>query len=407
MDLCYFGTVCSWDTFNRMMEKSDSKPSTAAQLFEYNIIKGFRINRNLYGKLELNTFLPDAAFPHGSRFAWHRKRDRITEGMVSKWLPAVNLQILKQICYSVSAFFVLLFWLIRKIGVKEKCIFLYTIYMPVAMPSVLLAKLFRCPIAALVPDLPEFMFSYSRHRGFKAVFIPLFLKLSKFIQNRFDGYILLTEYMNEKVNARRRPHTIVEGMFDPENLKESMGSKPDFKAVMYAGGLNRSYGLPELIEGFRLTDGADYRLWIFGSGEMEDEIGKIAEQDSRIRFFGKRPRGEVLEYELKASLLVNIRPVENEFTRYSFPSKMMEYMASGTPVLTTALPGIPEEYLSRAFILRNFSAQGVSEKLTELLSKPDEILTEKGKEARSFILTEKNIEKQTRKILEFLNLQMI
>ena len=41
---------------------------------------------------------------------------------------------------------------------------------------------------------------------------------------------------------------------------------------------------------------------------------------------------------------MNPRPVDDEYVKYSFPSKNMEYMASGTSTLLTAIPSMPESY---------------------------------------------------------------
>ena len=41
---------------------------------------------------------------------------------------------------------------------------------------------------------------------------------------------------------------------------------------------------------------------------------------------------------------MNPRSADAEYTKYSFPSKTIEYLATGVPVVMNRLPGIPEEY---------------------------------------------------------------
>ena len=98
------------------------------------------------------------------------------------------------------------------------------------------------------------------------------------------------------------------------------------------------------------THSDDIELWLFGSGDMEKDITDYCKSDQRIKYFGMVPREKVVKFEKKAKLLVNPRPTNNEFTKYSFPSKTIEYMASGTPLLTTRLPGIPSEYFDHVFV---------------------------------------------------------
>ncbi len=75
---------------------------------------------------------------------------------------------------------------------------------------------------------------------------------------------------------------------------------------MYAGGLNKRFGLELLIDAFKEIEG-DYELWLFGSGDYESDIIKQSEIDTRIKYFGKVDREVVLGYEMKSTLLVNLR----------------------------------------------------------------------------------------------------
>ena len=118
---------------------------------------------------------------------------------------------------------------------------------------------------------------------------------------------------------------------------------------------------------------------------------------------GVAPNDVVVEEELRATLLVNPRPTNEDYTKYSFPSKNMEYMASGTPVLTTKLPGMPEEYYPYVYLLEEESAEGMAKALKEILSKPAEELAQKGAAAKKFVMEKKNNISQAKKLLDMLN----
>lgn len=171
---------------------------------------------------------------------------------------------------------------------------------------------------------------------------------------------------------------------------------------MYAGMLNKKHRIEMLIKGFMLTKG-DYELWLFGSGDFEREIQEYAKNDKRIKFFGRVNRNVVLEYEHRASLLVNIRDSKEEYTKFSFPSKTIEYMACGTPLLTTKLPGIPDEYYEYCYTLDDETVDGVNKSLENILSLPQDELLTKGKEAMNFIFSNKIAGIQGNKIIEFLS----
>ena len=117
---------------------------------------------------------------------------------------------------------------------------------------------------------------------------------------------------------------------------------------------------------------------------------------------GVVPNSEIIKAELNASLLVNPRPTHEEFTKYSFPSKNIEYMASGTPLLTTKLPGMPEEYYPYVFLIDDETTEGYFHALAEALNKTDDELFEYGAKAKSFVLDKKNNRKQARRVIELI-----
>ena len=151
-----------------------------------------------------------------------------------------------------------------------------------------------------------------------------------------------------------------------------------------------------------MADLPDTRLHIYGPGNYVPELKEIAARDERIVYGGMLLSSQVVEKEMQATLLVNPRPTHEEFVRYSFPSKTMEYMSTGTPVLTTCLPGMPEEYRPYVYLIREETPQGIARALKETLSQSDQALFDKGMAARNFILKEKNNVIQAGKILSML-----
>ena len=103
-----------------------------------------------------------------------------------------------------------------------------------------------------------------------------------------------------------------------------------------------------------------------------------------------------------STVLVNPRANNFSFTKFSFPSKIMEYMSSGTPVLAYKLDGMPDEYLNYMYIIPEHE-NGLYLALKEVLSKNDNELIEIGLKAKEFMLLHKNSKVQTKKILTMLD----
>ena len=172
---------------------------------------------------------------------------------------------------------------------------------------------------------------------------------------------------------------------------------------MYAGGLHERYGLKKLTEAFMSIHGENLRLKLYGSGPfVEDLKNRYCQEDSRVIYMGVAGNAEVVEAELSSSLLVNPRPSDEEFTKYSFPSKNIEYMASGTPLLTTKLPGMPSEYYSYVYLIEDETTEGYAAAIKQLITLPDADLLQKGHEAKSFILEKKNNYEQAKRILKLI-----
>ena len=110
----------------------------------------------------------------------------------------------------------------------------------------------------------------------------------------------------------------------------------------------------------------------------------------------------LIEYQTQATLLVNVRDPQAEYTKYSFPSKTFEYMASGTPFLTTELPGIPLEYKDYLFTIENNSVDEIKAGLDRALALSDQERQKFGADARTFVLTQKNKYIQSKKFSDFL-----
>ena len=106
--------------------------------------------------------------------------------------------------------------------------------------------------------------------------------------------------------------------------------------------------------------------------------------------------------ESQAKILVNFRSPDAELTKYSFPSKILEYIASGSLVLSTPLGGIPQEYFNYIEKVDISNKNAVIATVSRLLAMTDEEYIKKVSATQNFIASEKNYEKQCERIEELL-----
>lgn len=298
-------------------------------------------------------------------------------------------------------------WYVRNAG-EEKILIIYAIHTPFIKACVELKN--KCTsdklrIILVVPDLPEYMDSDDQSyvlRKLKAY--------NKGILNGLycdiDAFVLLSKYMVDMLPVGNKYWTVVEGIFNKEKDAVAVTEKENngLKVIFYSGTLAKRYGILNLVRAFSLLPHGNLRLEICGDGDALDEIKEFSSKDNRIIYLGQRKREEVLMLQKKATLLVNPRTPEGEFTKYSFPSKTMEYLASGTPTLLYRLPGIPNEYYKYCFSIEKSGINELSRRIDEILNMDECELKRIGKEAQKFIYEEKNPYSQARKIIELIEL---
>lgn len=279
---------------------------------------------------------------------------------------------------------------------------IYAAHGPFLMAAIAHKALRRNNLTCIVlPDLPEFMAEGGLlYRMVKSIDTAIFYRLAR----RIDYFVVLTKAMAERLNLPSSRYTVVEGIADQFTFDQPLdGSGPDRCVFMYAGTLAARYGIVDLLSAFGSVRSQRAELWICGEGDSKTRIEEAAAGDPRIRFFGQIPRDEVRKLQAVASVLVNPRRPEGEFTKYSFPSKTMEYMASGRPVLMHRLPGVPDEYHPYFMSPSDSSVAAFARAMEELACWSHDRLEEFGGRAKNFVLSEKTAFIQAGKILDMID----
>jgi glycosyltransferase involved in cell wall biosynthesis len=106
---------------------------------------------------------------------------------------------------------------------------------------------------------------------------------------------------------------------------------------VYVGRLSHQKGLPVALEALREVPEA--RLVLVGDGPEREHLQRLATTlglDGRVEFAGARPRDQVLRTVAGATALVLPSAWEN------LPHAAVEALSVGTPVVATAVGGVPE-----------------------------------------------------------------
>ncbi len=397
--ILYISSLCSDKLLDYIFKTANQKPEQAVQKFHKLVVNGFANNKDNCSVETLST-IPVVSSTH-NRKVWILGSER-NNGIKYNYVPTININRVKNLVVFIYSFFKIWWWCIFKLG-KERVLVCDVLNISISLASVLAAKLSFTKRITIITDLPGLIVTNKTKT--KKIASTGFHSIFSYMVSNFNGYVLLTKQMNAVVNKKERPFMIMEGLVDMnmQSSKNDLKLKSEEKIIIYAGGLYEKYGVKNLIEAFKMTTDPLARLHLYGTGEMVENMNAHIGNDDRIVFKGMLPNNVVVQDQLKATLLVNPRPTHEEFTKYSFPSKNMEYMVSGTPTLTTKLPGMPHEYDEYVYLFENETIEGMHNTIATILAKSKEELHEFGQKAKEFVLTKKNNAAQTLRIINFVN----
>jgi len=388
MNIIYASCLCTKDKYNKLFKETIIKPGQQVQKYHRLLVEGLVKNK---ANVKTVTVLPITKANYPKVFV--EFEEEVSNDIIYIYLPLINLPLVKNIIGFINSFFYTFFSCLKD---KEVIIIGDVLNLSVCAGALCASKMLKRDNMGIVTDVPFYLYKGSRN---------LSLKLNNQLIKSFDSYLFLTEDMNKLINKFNKPYIVIEGQVDinMKNIENTLSTKYDKKICIYAGGLQKIYGIKNLIQAFITAKVKNAELHFYGNGDFEDELKIICKKHMNIKYFGVMTNDYVMKEEIRATLLINPRPTNEEYTKYSFPSKNMEYMVSGTPVLTTKLPGMPKDYYSHVYLIEDESVDGLSEALKNILTKSNEELHEKGRLAKEFVLKEKNNIVQAEKILKLMN----
>ena len=336
MSIVYLSTFLPREKKEYYASKMHDFNFNSADTFSYSVFCG--LVDNLEAGFQTINIPPLGAFPRYNSLIYSKSFVYYDNNVLVKTVSNSNLYV-----YQYYSIYTNVLRELRKLEpFPPKTLLIYSINIPVLKAAIRYKKV-NCPdskIVLIIPDLLEDCMERSFNSKIKMALIGNI----EDIYNEMDGFVFLTEQMNERVKTSR-PYCVVEGIYNEEIHRHvEYERKPSKKVIFYSGMLYEKFGVRNLIDAFCKTTNPDFCLQLCGCGELEEYIKRKQEDDKRIEYLGLVSRDKVLHLQSKASLLVNPRTPQGDFTKYSFPSKDIEYLASGTPALIYQLPGIPHEY---------------------------------------------------------------
>ena len=223
--------------------------------------------------------------------------------------------------------------------------------------SYIVSNKFLKTISPLIA-LYEYMVFYSHITLFKLVLrLPVKYKIipnSKFVRNMLtkNGY----------------PEDKMQIIFNIINIKAAVKKRPSKKyRIIYAGQLERSKGVWDVIFAFNLLNNKKLSLVIAGSGKEMDSIVKYIKEKkiSNIQILGKLPNEAIQDLYRESKIVVSPSDFPEPFGRF-----ILESMAAETPLITTNVGGTPEGVKNRetGILLEPNDPVKLAEEIKDLLN---------------------------------------
>lgn len=180
---------------------------------------------------------------------------------------------------------------------------------------------FSCPRVAILTDDPRNL------TGVPHLYKQKVLSLSK----KAEATLSVASNLNIVFTKNRAKCLVFEGLIRENIAKPIPSSCGDF--IFFGGALYERYGVKTLIEAY-LRSEIKTPLVVAGHGPLKEEIEALASKDSRLIFLGKISQNEYTKLTNQACLLINPRPYDKDLDPLCIPSKMIEYLASGKPIVS-------------------------------------------------------------------------
>jgi glycosyltransferase involved in cell wall biosynthesis len=350
---------------------------------------------------------PVAYFPKYRKIFKRACAVEILTGVTIKLVPLVNIFLLRDALRALYIYAYLFCWSVRHHR-KERVILTYNLGVPPILPLLLLSRITGAKIVSILYDVawPEGL----KYGVIKTLVYRILTKSADSCIPKLDGRIVITDSI-AKHYAPNGHSLRVDGGVTELVVRRLFPLVPaqsgEALTLLFAGGLDEWNHIPLILDMMRLDPDPKLKLWLAGNGALVNDVNEAAKNDKRIAYLGVLNHDQLFEYYQKADVLLNLRNTKDPAMQYAFPSKLLEILAVGKPVITTSIAHTNVEYGPYCFVLLDETPRGLMEMVRKIGDVSLEERVTIGKRAREFMLQEHTWKKQGMRIKEYLEKEVL
>jgi glycosyltransferase involved in cell wall biosynthesis len=238
---------------------------------------------------------------------------------------------------------------------------------------------------------------YSPEQFSLGVFSPSYIlkdMYNRFLINKQFKVIAISIFLEQHFKYRGLQTVRIPIIFDMQELKTNENKEFSKITLLYAGSPGKKDYLKEMLEGLSFLSEkelAKIEFKILGVTLEQikkllhnNEEGFLEKVQSCLKVMGYVPREVVLENLKKADFTVMLRSSDQRYAKAGFPTKVVESLATGTPVILniTSDLGIYIKDMKNGLVVSECSSQAFSHTLKKAINLPNEHLQYMKQKAR-------------------------
>lgn len=353
--------------------------SEAANQVQMEILQGLLLD-DAESTVQSAAMVPMPVFPNGKLIFRKKTEDKIT------YLPFINLPIIKHFSYALG----LLFFLFTQ---RPEKIFIYNSYFFQNFAFYLYKIFFRSSkIAIFIQDvLPA-------GKGLRSLQTMLDRRSLNLI-SKFDLILPISHSIIDDFNIHA-PSIIIQGGLT-DNIIGLFSDTSTYaekkKRAVFAGALEEYNGIGILLKQW-VSQNPEIELHIFGKGTLAKMCQDYSEENSCIIYHGFSSHADIQKFIVQSTYVFVLRYDIGIETKYFFPSKFWESMASDAVVLCNEFSNFPDDLKQYCVLL----AEDLSNLQTSLSSAPSSAAMTSIKNRQQHMLQNHTWKSHMKKIIQYL-----
>ena len=388
-EIIFFGSVVP-----DLLEFRTAAFSRAGNMAQTSIIEGL-IEQDM-PITRVFSFLPQPVFPRSKNIFSKGESVNLVRSKITL-IPYINIPYIK---YFSIATMLLLYTIFNTSRKKKSLIITYNFSSYLAIPALVMRMIRKIEIIPILYDV-----NIPGETIKKTLLSKTDFHFTKHVLRYCSAAIVITENVATDL-MYGKPYIVIEGGLSQsqENYGKSFTineKKSQLFVIVFAGAIEYYNGIDVILDAFSITENSNIRLKIAGKGTLTDLVKNRAEKDYRIEYHNYLNVEELVKLYENASLLINHRSDHRINSRYVFPSKLIEYLSTGIPTISTDFASLRSEYKPYLLLLADEDPGTLALAIKEVAENMS-YFKERANNGQKFIIREKTWKVQTKKIKDFL-----